>query len=285
MWVRNVGLIIVLAVVTVSCGGSDNSSIARPSNESVTSGNSSESETAGVSDTSGDGHGDHDHDQGTGAVASDESSNVDPEFDLLSTSVSAEDGNVVFRSKVVGAAGSTAPKPVGSLDGAPVWSYVWPTTLDSSTVGFGENQGILALVATSHPDFDDTPLYDEDNDGDALNDGGEWHAHWVVLVDTSECGGGLSVRGIPEGEKPTLPSTWPELPILLDSPDLETNFTGEMVEISVPGSDLGGDLDFSFDGVTSGLRVSTSPHDPLLCVEVVFDVASGDLSLPGVVDQ
>ena len=43
--------------------------------------------------------------------------------------------------------------------------------------------------------------------------------------------------------------------------------------------------DFNFDGVTSGLRVSTTPHDPLLCVEAGFDVASGDLSLPGIVNQ
>ena len=36
-----------------------------------------------------------------------------------------------------------------------------------------------------------------------------------------------------------------------------------------------------FDGVTAGLRVSTSPHDPLLCTDRVLDIASGDLSLPG----
>lgn len=37
----------------------------------------------------------------------------------------------------------------------------------------------------------------------------------------------------------------------------------------------------AFDGVTSGLRVNESAHAPLLCVVDVFDVASGDLSLPG----
>jgi hypothetical protein len=37
----------------------------------------------------------------------------------------------------------------------------------------------------------------------------------------------------------------------------------------------------SFDGVTAGLRVNASVHAPLLCVADVFDVASGDLSLPG----
>ena len=107
---------------------------------------------------------------------------------------------------------------MGDLDQAPVWSYVWPTTLNSSAVGFEADQGILALAATSHPDFDDTPLYDEDADGDLLNDGALWHTHWVVLVESPDCGGGLSVRDIPEGESPAVPVTWPELPILIDKP-------------------------------------------------------------------
>lgn len=41
----------------------------------------------------------------------------------------------------------------------------------------------------------------------------------------------------------------------------------------------------SFDGVTAGLRVNANVHAPLLCVTDVFDVASGDLSLPGRVNQ
>jgi hypothetical protein len=40
-----------------------------------------------------------------------------------------------------------------------------------------------------------------------------------------------------------------------------------------------------FDGVAAGLRVIASAHAPLLCVVDVFKVASGDLSLPGKVDQ
>ena len=57
------------------------------------------------------------------------------------------------------------------------------------------------------------------------------------------------------------------------------------MEIRVPAAALGNVTDFAFDGVTSGLRVSASPHHPLLCVEAVFDIASGDLSLPGTVDS
>ena len=40
----------------------------------------------------------------------------------------------------------------------------------------------------------------------------------------------------------------------------------------------------SYDGVTSALRVNDSIHAPLLCVTDVFDVASGDLSLPGTIE-
>lgn len=39
--------------------------------------------------------------------------------------------------------------------------------------------------------------------------------------------------------------------------------------------------DAKFDGVTAGLRVNESVHSPLLCIENVFKIASGDLSLPG----
>jgi len=55
-------------------------------------------------------------------------------------------------------AGKTLPKPKGSVDGAPVLGYVFPTTLKPEDAGFGKVEGILALAVTSHPDFDDTPL-------------------------------------------------------------------------------------------------------------------------------
>src|SRR5690606_7781186 len=174
----------------------------------------------------------------------------------------------------------------GRLGGALVYSYVWPTSLDSSAVGFDERQGILALAATIHPDFDDTPLYDEDGDGDKKNDGTRWHSHWVVLVKDERCGpGGMKVRDIPKGAKPKLPATWPGLPILIDSPGYTPVFEGPMVHVRLPLRDVGAPSDFRFDGVTSSLQVNASVHDPLLCINRVFDVASGDLSLPGSVSH
>lgn len=278
-WFRTIMLLAASSVVAIGCGSDDSTSSAATPTES----------TAASEVDDGNAQADHDEEDddghGAGAVVSDVSDSVDAAFDLVVTSVVVEGGDVVFRSDVVAGAGSEIPEPVGALDQAPVWSYVWPTTLDSSTIGFDADQGIVALAATSHPDFDDTPLYDEDADGDPANDGALWHTHWVVLVESTDCGGGLSVRDIPEGQTPTLPATWPELPILIDSPDMATSIDGESVEIRVPIVDLGGQIDFGFDGVTSGLRVSTSPHDPLLCVDAVYDVASGDLSLPGTVDK
>ena len=70
-----------------------------------------------------------------------------------------------------GKAGAVTPEPVGELGGAPVHAYVWPTSVDPSVVGFEGKTNILALAATSHPDFDDTPLFDENADGDPANDG------------------------------------------------------------------------------------------------------------------
>lgn len=274
---RTMMLLVAAGLVAIGCGGDDSTAnLASPTETTVDPDGDDQSAQA-------DHDGEHDH--GAGAVVSDVSDSVDAAFDLVVTSVVVEGDEVVFRSDVVAGAGSEIPEPAGGLDQAPVWSYVWPTTLNSSTIGFDADQGIVALAATSHPDFDDTPLHDEDNDGDPANDGARWHTHWVVLIESSECAGGLSVRDIPEGQTPTLPATWPELPILIDSPDIATNVDAETVEIRVPLADLGDEIDFGFDGVTSGLRVSTSPHDPLLCVEAVFDVASGDLSLPGTVDK
>jgi hypothetical protein len=181
-----------------------------------------------------------------------------------------------------GKAGASKPSKVGKLAGSTIYSYVWPTSLNSSTVGFEQDQGILAFAVTSHPDFDDTPLYDENGDGDKTNDGDLWHSHWVVLVPDEACGkGALKVRDIPEGTKPKLPPTWPGIPVLIDSPKITPRISGKLVTVRVPAASLGDTAGMKFDGVTSGLRINASVHAPLVCVADVFDVASGDLSLPG----
>jgi len=207
-------------------------------------------------------------------------------YDIVHTRISTEGNLAVFHMAVSGEAGATRPARSGKLAGSAVFSYVWPTSLDPSVVGFEPRAGILAFAVTAHPDFDDTPLYDENGDGDLSNDGDVWHSHWVVLQPDAACGpDALKIVDIPEGAKPRLPKTWPGLPILIDSPAWSPIFKGDSLEVRVPFDDIGVLQGSRFDGVTAALRVNANVHAPLVCVADVYKVASGDLSLPGVVDR
>ena len=187
-----------------------------------------------------------------------------------------------FHKTVSGQAGRSKPVKSGQLAGSTVFSYVWPTTLDPAVVGFEAKAGILAFAVTAHPDFDDTPLFDENGDGKLDNDGDLWHSHWVVLQPDEACGPkALKVVDIPSGTKPRLPKTWPGLPILIDSPGWTPTFNDLSVEVRVAFDDIGVVEAAAFDGVTAALRVNASMHNPLLCVVDVFKVASEKLTLPG----
>ena len=222
------------------------------------------------------------NDKHTGHIQAPESKSVSAEFDIVHAKITTQGSHLVFQQAVKGKAGEKVPDTVGGLANAKVFSYVWPTSLNSNAVGFEADQGILALALTIHPDFDDTPLYDENNDGNKTNDGDNWHSHWVVLVPDNACGdGALKVKDIPKGSTPKLPNTWPKLPIFIDSPGYDFSLEGSEVLVRVPLSAIGFNNQFSFDGVTAGLKVNQQVHAPLLCVTDVFDVASGDLSLPG----
>lgn len=225
----------------------------------------------------------HEH---TGGISAAQSPGVLAPFDIVHATISTEGNIAVFHMAVSGRAGENMPTPSGAFAGSEVFSYVWPTTIDSYEVGFERGAGILALAVTSHPDFDDTPLFDETHDGDRGNDGGLWHMHWVVLGPDPVCGeGALKVIDIPDGAHPRLPRTWPGAPILLDSPGWQPTLDQSTVEVRVPFDDISVVERAGFDGVTAGLRVNASAHAPLLCVANVFDVASGDLSLPGRTNQ
>jgi hypothetical protein len=199
-----------------------------------------------------------------------------PAFDIVDTDIRYDRAQrwVEFTMRVKGEAGAERPARRGAFAGADVFSYVWPTRIDPYEAGFDHDAGTLALAVTIHPDFDDTPLF--------ATTGADWHTHWVVLVPDDACGpGALKVKDIPEGSKPRLPKTWPGVPLLIDSPGYAPRFAGPTLSVRVPFDDAGRVLDQAFDGVTAGLRINASAHDPLLCVVDVFDVASGDLSLPG----
>lgn len=224
-------------------------------------------------------HGDAPH---NGGIKPEANAAVTADFDIVHAKITTEGHIATFHMAVSGKAGKTKPSATGKLAGSEVFSYVWPTSIDPYEVGFERGAGILAMAVTSHPDFDDTPLFDENGDGRRDNDGDVWHSHWVVLKPNEACGpGALAVVDIPDGEKPRLPRTWPGLPILLDSPGWDPTLGADTVEVKVPFEDIGVVGAASFDGVTAGLRVNASVHAPLLCVADVFKIASGDLSLPG----
>ncbi|SMO74367.1 hypothetical protein [Gracilimonas mengyeensis] len=188
---------------------------------------------------------------------------------------------LVFEMRVESKAGNTTPTAAGQLNGAPVLGYVFPTSLSPADVGFGDTEGILAFAITSHPDFDDTPLWDENNDRNYENDGKQFHTHWVVLVEDQRVAGGLSVKAFkPEDQSVVLPATNPGMPIYLDSPGFSVVFRDQAVRVAVPAQRVHHKTSFNYDGVTAYMEVSTEENMPMLGVYAVYEVLSGDLSLP-----
>lgn len=212
------------------------------------------------------------------------------DFKIKSTSVTHNQnlGITVWNIEVEGKAGKTTPTPVGQLNGAPVLGYVFPTSLNAEDVGFSKTEGIVALALTSHPDFDDTPLWDENNDYDYGNDGIVWHPHWVVLVEDQRVKGGFSVKQFDKNDQNVkLPPTNPGMPMYMDSPGYNIVTQGNTIKVVVPDYRINNKVDFQFDAVTCFMKVNTGEkgghgngNAPMLGVYEVFAVASGDLSLP-----
>lgn len=196
-------------------------------------------------------------------------------------------GITIWEIAVDGNAGNTTPTPVGQLDGAPVLGYVFPTSLVATDVGFNQTDGIVALALTSHPDFDDTPLWDENGDAIYDNDGIIWHPHWVLLAEDKRVAGGLSVKQFKKADKTVvLPPTNPGMPMYMDSPGYPVLTKGNAIKVVVPDYRINNKTTFNYDGVTAFMRVNTSLEDkPMLGVYEVFSVASGDLSLPYTVKE
>jgi hypothetical protein len=207
-----------------------------------------------------------------------------PDLEVLSTHVRylKESDLLVFEQTVRGTAGKTLPIPKGSIDGAPVLGYVFPTTLKPEDAGFGEVEGILALAVTSHPDFDDTPLWDENNNSNYGDDGIVFHSHWVVLVEDDRVPGGLSVKQFNQTDTGVvLPPTNPGMPMYLDSPGFSVVLTGNTLSVLVPAQRIHAKTDFKFDGVIAYMQVNTTNENlPMLGVYRAYSVNSGDLSLP-----
>jgi hypothetical protein len=191
-------------------------------------------------------------------------------------------GVTVWEIDVNGTAGKTTPQKAGQLDGAPVLGYVFPTSLKPTDVGFSQTDGIVALALTSHPDFDDTPLWDENNDKIFDNDGLVWHPHWVILTKDERVAGGLSVKQFKKADNTVvLPPTNPGMPMYMDSPGYPITTKENTIKVVVQNYRMNNQIDFNYDGVTAFMKVNTSKEDiPMLGVYEVYSVASGDLSLP-----
>lgn len=191
-------------------------------------------------------------------------------------------GVMVWEITVKGNAGMTTPTPAGQLNGAPVLGYVFPTNLKPNDVGFGDAEGIVALALTSHPDFDDTPLWDENADKVFDNDGLVWHPHWVLLTPDERVAGGLAVKQFdPNDDSVILPPTNPGMPMYMDSPGFPVTTEENQIRVIVPDYRMNYQTNFNFDAVTCYMQVNTEDMDkPMLGVYDVYSVASGDLSLP-----
>ncbi len=228
----------------------------------------------------------------TTANACDKCSNYNNgNFKIKSTSITHNKdlGVTIWEIKVDSLAGNTTPKPVGQLNGAPVLGYVFPTTLKPTDVGFNQTDGIVALALTSHPDFDDSPLWDENTDGKFDNDGIVWHPHWVILTEDKRVAGGLSVKEFKKEDKTVvLPKTAPNMPMYMDSPGFNVTTKGNSIKVVVPDYRINNKKDFKFDAVACYMEVNTgeggthteSGAKPMLGVYKVYSVASGNLSLP-----
>ena len=189
---------------------------------------------------------------------------------------------LVFSMDLEGAAGKAVPKAAGQLDGAPVVAYVFPTNLKASDVNMGKAEGIVALAITSHPDFDDTPLWDENANGIYNDDKVIYHTHWVLLTEDKRVPGGLSVKEFKKEDKAVvLPPTNCGMPMYLDSPGHGVAERGNTIRAIVPASYVRNKTSFKFDGVTCYMQVNTSCMErPMLGVYEVYSIASGNLSLP-----
>ncbi|MEM9548035.1 MAG: hypothetical protein AAGA77_18785 [Bacteroidota bacterium] len=212
-----------------------------------------------------------------------------PDLKITSTSIVFDErlDQLIFTIETAGEAGRSIPSAFGKMDGAPVLGYVFPTSLSPMDVGFSDTEGIVAMALTSHPDFDDTPLWDEDNDRDYTNDGVIWHPHWVVLAEDSRVPGGLSVKQFdPNQKNVTLPPTNPGMPMYMDSPGYPVITKGKTIRVVVPAYRMNHRTTFLFDAVTAYMQVNGSNSAyPMLGVYAVYSIASGDLSLPYTVSR
>lgn len=152
---------------------------------------------------------------------------------------------------------------------------------DAGRVQTGRRRpGVESGAVTLQPDFDDTPLWDENGDRVYDNDGAAYHPHWVVLTKDERVSGGLAVAAADPLAGAVLPPTNPGMPMFMDSPGFSVVLDGASLRVLVPVSRVGGRTDFAFDAVVAYMQVDTGGQGPMLGVYEVYSILSGDLGLP-----
>jgi hypothetical protein len=190
---------------------------------------------------------------------------------------------LVLSIKVKGKAGATTPDSLGTINGAGILSYIFPTSLNAEDVGFSKTEGIVALALTSHPDFDFSPLWDENNNGIYNDDGRSWHSHWVILVKEERVGGGYAIKELKkEDQFVKLPMTAASnIPLYLDSPGFQVIIKDHSIKVVIPSYRINNNLDFKFNAMTCYMTYNISdPNLPILGIRNIYYKASDKISMP-----
>jgi hypothetical protein len=183
----------------------------------------------------------------------------------------------VLSIKVKGKAGGTTPDSTGKMNGAGILSYLFPTNLKAEDIGFSKTEGIVALALSSHPDFDFSPLWDENNNGVYNDDGRSWQAHWVILVKEARVGGGFAVKELnKDDQKITLPKTAAlNLPVYMDSPGFQVVIKDHTIKVVIPSYRVNNRIDFNFNAMTCYMTYNVSdPNLPLLGIRNIYYTAA-----------
>jgi hypothetical protein len=202
-----------------------------------------------------------------------------PNLEILSTKAiyNQDLKELVLSMKVKGKAGATTPDSLGQINGAGILSYLFTTDLKAEDIGFGKTEGIVALALTSHPDFDFSPLWDENNNGVYNDDGRSWQSHWIILVKEARVGGGYAVKELnKEDQTIKFPKTAASnVPIYMDSPGFQVVIKDHMIKVIIPSYRINNKIDFKFNAMTCYMTYNVSdPNLPMLGIRNIYYTAS-----------
>lgn len=179
-------------------------------------------------------------------------------------------GSIIFQMGLKGQAGQTKPEAIGQRDGAPILAYLFYTDLLPKTVGFENAHGTLALAVMCHPDFDCTPLWDENMDGVYTNDGAMYQTCWIVLSGSGPDGAGMSVARSDSSQ--ALPPTACMPPLCMDSPGFNVVLDGDELRVAVPTRRIAGNTTVGVHASTALLHLHEGAgRDTEITVDRVYD--------------